>query len=54
MVADAVRMNRTDGAIVRVIAPVTGDGPDAVDRAEELGLAFIRELLPTLNGFLPV
>ena len=29
LVTDAVRMNRTDGAIVRVIAPVAGNSAEA-------------------------
>jgi EpsI family protein len=53
MVVDAVRMNRTDGAIVRVIAPVDGTGDEAVTRAEALGMAFIADLLPALDAFLP-
>lgn len=53
MVTDAVRLNRTDGAIVRVIVPVPAPGDDAVRQAEQIGLTFINDLLPTLNAFLP-
>ncbi len=34
LIRDAVRLNRTDGALVRVIAPVLGDARDAEARAE--------------------
>ena len=54
LVADAVRLNRTDGAIVRVIAPIAGSGADAEKNAEALALRFIKDLLPQLGTFLPV
>jgi EpsI family protein len=53
LVADAVRLNRTDGAIVRVIAPVIGDSPDAEAQAEHVAMAFAQLALPQLGGFLP-
>jgi EpsI family protein len=53
LILDAARMNRTDGAIVRVIAPILGDGADAERRAESQARAFTAELLPQLNAFLP-
>ena len=56
LVLDAIRFNRTDGAMVRVIAPL----PDAQRfteaderRAEEGATAFIRSLFPRLREFLP-
>jgi EpsI family protein len=52
LMADAMRLNRTDGSIVRVIAPV-GEGADAEARAEASALRFIGELLPRLESFLP-
>ncbi|MEZ5317513.1 MAG: EpsI family protein [Vicinamibacterales bacterium] len=52
LVTDAVRLNRTDGAIVRVIVPI-GNDPDAEARAEAVGLAFVRTLLPRLGPFIP-
>lgn len=54
MVTDAVRLNRTDGAIVRVVVPIEGPGAEAVLQAEKLGMAFIYDLLPVLDTFLPV
>jgi EpsI family protein len=54
LVADAVRFNRTDGAIVRIVAPISGTGREAEPNAERLALRFINELLPKLDAFLPV
>ena len=51
LVSDAIRMNRTDGALVRVITPVyaaTGV-PAARQRAE----GFVAELMPQLPRFIP-
>jgi len=53
LVADAMRLNRTDGALVRIIAPVTGDGPDAVTKADQLAMRFVNDLMPQLETFLP-
>lgn len=51
MVADAIWMNRTDGALVRVITPITpSEGvPEAKRRAE----AFTMQLAPLLPRFVP-
>jgi EpsI family protein len=51
MVADAMRMNRTDGALVRVITPMapSEDTAAAKERAE----AFTRQLAPLLPRFIP-
>jgi EpsI family protein len=54
LVADAVRMNRTDGAIVRIVAPLSGSGAEAEQHAERLALRFINDLMPKLDTFLPV
>ena len=51
MVADAIRMNRTDGALVRIITPI-GPGEDlslARQRAEQ----FTAQLAPLLPRFIP-
>jgi EpsI family protein len=53
LIRDAVRLNRTDGALVRVIAPVLGDSVDAEARAERLGTAFIQTMFPRLSAYLP-
>jgi len=49
-VLDAIRFNRTDTALVRVVVPVTGRGQDIARRAGE---RFIVEIFPTLAPFLP-
>ena len=51
LVADALRLNRSDGAIVRLVVPMIGD--DGESQADALGLRFITDLVPGLGGFLP-
>jgi hypothetical protein len=51
--ADAMRLNRTDGSIVRVIAPVNSTAADAEATAEKRAVEFMSVLLPSLEGFLP-
>jgi EpsI family protein len=53
LVADAMRLNRTDGAIVRVTAPIADESPAAEARAEQSALAFVQALFPELGRFLP-
>ena len=53
LVTDAVRLDRTDGAIVRLTAPIAGPGPEAEARAQSDALAFAGVLLPQLDAFLP-
>jgi EpsI family protein len=50
-VLDAVKYNRTDAALVRVVAPISDSVP--VDLAEKQGLSFIQSLFPRLNKSLP-
>jgi EpsI family protein len=49
MVVDAVRLNRTDGALVRVITPVV-DSESAAEREAE---TFVQSLFPLLDRYLP-
>jgi EpsI family protein len=52
LVADAVRLNRTDAALVRVISPIErGERSEAA--AEARAAAFVRELFPRLSAHLP-
>jgi EpsI family protein len=53
LVADAMRLNRTDGSIVRVVTPIRGEGEEAEQRAETEALRFVREMFPLLNDYLP-
>jgi EpsI family protein len=52
LIADAVRLNRTDGALVRVITPI-GEGPDAETAAERIGTSFVQQVFPVLTTYLP-
>jgi EpsI family protein len=49
MVADAISRNRTDGALVRVMTPVTGSEQEARERL----LVFTQALVPHLDRFIP-
>jgi len=51
MAIDAIRMNRTDGALVRIITPLTSseEAPAARKRAED----FAAQLAPLLPRFVP-
>ena len=50
LVSDAIRLNRTDGALVRVVTPIA-TGADAA--AETRALEFTRQILPRLDGYVP-
>ena len=54
MVADAVRLNRTDGALIRVVVPIADSVPSGEERAERTGLDFVRAMFPLLGRHLPV
>lgn len=49
MVIDAIRMNRTDGGLVRVITPIV----TTEDDAERAAVAFVQVLFPHLDRYLP-
>ena len=50
VVADAIRLNRTDTALVRVIVPIANNNEDA---ATKIGTDFIRSFFTTLKQYLP-
>jgi EpsI family protein len=51
LVADSIRMNRSDGALIRVVTPIASDKDQAsADRRSE---EFIRNLLPYLAKVIP-
>lgn len=51
LIADAARLHRSNGAVVRVMAAIAhGDGTDA---AEASAAAFVRQLFPHLASYLP-
>ena len=50
-VADSIKMNRSDGALVRInTAMYPGETPDA---AEQRLLPFASQILPILNRYVP-
>jgi EpsI family protein len=54
LIRDAVRLNRTDGALVRVIAPIAIGSEDSGEAAERVATRFVRALFPTLSPYLPL
>ena len=51
MMVDAVRLNRTDGALVRIVTPV---GPnEALESAEQRAVHFANQVTPLLPRFIP-
>jgi len=53
LIHDAIRLNRTDGSMVRVIAPVAVDAQDGGASAERLAIEFVRTIVPHLSAYLP-
>jgi EpsI family protein len=51
LVKDAIEMNRSDGALVRVSTPIVQN--ETVADAEKRGLAFTQDILPLLNNYIP-
>jgi EpsI family protein len=52
-VIDAIRTNRTDAALVRVIGSVQGMEPDGEKKAEQDAVDFVTGLYPLLGRYLP-
>ncbi len=53
MVYDAVRLNRTDAALIRVVSPRMGLDAAAEERAGERAVAFVKAMFPLLDRYLP-
>jgi EpsI family protein len=51
LVEDAIRMNRTDGALVRVAVPFAGNNGEPA--AQEIALAFVARIQPILDEYIP-
>ena len=51
LIKDAIELNRTDGAMVRIITPLMRSEPEA--QAEQRAVFFSQHLLPLLNRYLP-
>jgi EpsI family protein len=52
-VVDAIRHNRTDAALVRVIVPVASKEPEDLERADKAAREFVQTLFPQLGKHLP-
>ena len=53
MVYDAVRLNRTDAALVRVVLPIAGTDAGAEEAATAQAVDFVKAMFPTLERYLP-
>jgi EpsI family protein len=53
LIRDAMRLNRTDAALVRVIVPMTPNIDDSETQAERQGVDFVKAMFPILPRFLP-
>jgi EpsI family protein len=53
-VLDAIRLNRTDAALVRVVVPIPESEGKTEQQMEQLGVDFVRTLMPLLGHHLPV
>ena len=51
LVADSIRMNRSDGALVRVVTSINPGETEAV--AENRAVAFTQSFLPLLDSYIP-
>jgi EpsI family protein len=51
LVADSLKMNRSDGALIRVMAPMYPN--ETADEAEQRLLPFTHGILPLLNDYIP-
>ncbi len=51
LIADAMRMNRTDGALVRVITPIAPN--ETVESARQRAVGFTSLMAPQLHRFIP-
>lgn len=53
LIRDAVRLNRTDAALVRVIVPIPPNLDEGESRAEQEATEFVRSMFPSLSTYLP-
>jgi EpsI family protein len=51
LVADSIKMNRSDGALVRITTPMVPG--ETVDAAQQRILPFAGEVMPLLDGYIP-
>lgn len=50
-IADSIRMNRTDGALVRIVTPIMGNETEA--EAERRAMQFAQAMMPNLEKYIP-
>jgi EpsI family protein len=53
LIRDAVRLNRTDAALVRVIVPIVPNRDGAETTAETQAMDFVGSMFPVLSNYLP-
>ena len=53
LIRDAVQLNRTDAALVRVIAPISPNAEDGEANAERQATDFVKAMFPLLPAYLP-
>jgi EpsI family protein len=53
LIRDAVRLNRTDAALVRVIIPIANNEDNGDRTAESEAVDFVKRLFPALPSYLP-
>ena len=52
LAADAIRLNRTDGALVRIVTPIaSGENRES---AEERAVQFAQQIAPSLSKYVPL
>jgi EpsI family protein len=51
LLADSIRMNRSDGGLVRVMTPIAGN--ESLTSAEQRGVAFVQDVVPLLDRYIP-
>jgi len=52
LIADAIRMNRSDGSLVRVVTAISSGEDEAA--AEKRAVSFAQQILPMLNQYVPL
>lgn len=53
LIADAIRVNRTDGALVRVISPMPESTESTEAPGERQAIDFVKSMFPLLGRYLP-
>lgn len=51
LVADAIHMNRTDGALVRIITPIAQS--ESISSAQRRAVGFAQQVVPAIDNYIP-